>query len=327
MSKKISIIIPVYKVEQYLDECVKSVVNQIYKNLEIILVDDGSPDDSGKMCDEWAKKDNRIVVLHKKNGGLSSARNAGLSVATGDYIAFLDSDDFIATEMCDVLGRMLESHPEACMVGCPFTRNANGKYSIFKIGDVDYQDGKFFTIKAFMDMLLSRRIDSASTNKIYRHDFIKHKFTEGRTAEDLLFLYNNCKENYFSNMTFLMCSTPFYYYRVRVDSICVQDKRYINPMHIDAIKNTNEIIEDIKKWNQSLLPLIYKRQEQHIIIEKKQLVLTEAVSREKYPEMCQYIDDTLNSISVFRKGMAMKIRIKIFICKYAPFLWKLKDGE
>ena len=81
----ISIIIPVYKVEAYLKECLDSVINQTYKDLEIILVDDGSPDNSGKMCDEYAQKDSRIKVIHKENGGLSSARNAGLDIATGEY--------------------------------------------------------------------------------------------------------------------------------------------------------------------------------------------------------------------------------------------------
>ena len=96
--KLISVIIPIYKVEQYLDECVESIIKQTYKNLEIILVDDGSPDGCPQMCDEWARKDERIRVVHKKNGGLSSARNAGLDVATGEYVSFVDSDDFIATD-------------------------------------------------------------------------------------------------------------------------------------------------------------------------------------------------------------------------------------
>ena len=84
-SELISIIVPVYKVEKYLDKCVESIVEQTYKNLEIILVDDGSPDNCPAMCDEWAKKDSRIKVIHKKNGGLSSARNSGLDGCTGDY--------------------------------------------------------------------------------------------------------------------------------------------------------------------------------------------------------------------------------------------------
>lgn len=94
-SPLISIIVPVYNVEKYLDRCVESIVSQTYKNLEIILVDDGSPDNCPALCEEWAEKDRRIKVIHKKNGGVSSARNAGVEGAKGDYIAFVDSDDYI----------------------------------------------------------------------------------------------------------------------------------------------------------------------------------------------------------------------------------------
>lgn len=99
MSEKISVIVPVYKVEKYLDKCVSSIVNQTYKNLEIILVDDGSPDNCPAMCDAWAEKDDRVKVIHKKNGGLSDARNAGMKIAIGEFIGFVDSDDWIAPGM------------------------------------------------------------------------------------------------------------------------------------------------------------------------------------------------------------------------------------
>ncbi len=95
MGRRVSIIVPVYKVEKYLDRCVESIVNQSYKDIEIILVDDGSPDDCPQMCDVWAEKDPRIVVVHKKNGGLSDARNVGIKHATGQYLMFVDSDDML----------------------------------------------------------------------------------------------------------------------------------------------------------------------------------------------------------------------------------------
>ena len=103
MNPLISVIVPVYKAEKYLDKCVQSIVNQTYKNLEIILVDDGSPDNCPEMCDEWAKKDSRIKVIHKENGGVSSARNAGLDNSFGDYIGFVDSDDFIENDFYECL--------------------------------------------------------------------------------------------------------------------------------------------------------------------------------------------------------------------------------
>lgn len=101
--RKISIIVPVYKVDKYLNRCVESIVNQTYKDLEIILIDDGSPDSCPVLCDEWAKRDNRIKVIHKQNAGVSAARNAGIEIATGDYIGFVDSDDYIQPQMFEKL--------------------------------------------------------------------------------------------------------------------------------------------------------------------------------------------------------------------------------
>lgn len=106
--ERISVIIPIYKVEDYLDKCVQSIVNQTYQNLEIILVDDGSPDRCGQMCEDWAGKDSRIKVVHKENGGLSDARNAGLAVATGDLVSFIDSDDWIEPDFLQTLYDAME---------------------------------------------------------------------------------------------------------------------------------------------------------------------------------------------------------------------------
>lgn len=109
-NEKVSVIVPIYNVEAYLPQCVDSILNQTYDNLEIILVDDGSPDNCGAICDEYAAKDCRIRVIHQENGGLSAARNAGLDIADGEYIAFVDSDDFIADTMIE---RLLRSAAEA----------------------------------------------------------------------------------------------------------------------------------------------------------------------------------------------------------------------
>ena len=106
----ISVIVPVFNVEKYLNKCLSSVVCQTHKNLEIILIDDGSTDSSGKLCDEWALKDSRIKVVHKQNGGLSSARNEGLNIATGNFIAFVDSDDHIEPDMIETLLKNLRAN-------------------------------------------------------------------------------------------------------------------------------------------------------------------------------------------------------------------------
>lgn len=105
----ISIVIPVYKVELYLEKCIESIINQTYKNLEIIIVDDGSPDNCPKICDEYAQKDNRIKVIHKENGGLSDARNAGIDVAAGKYIAFVDSDDYVSNDYIEYMYNLIKN--------------------------------------------------------------------------------------------------------------------------------------------------------------------------------------------------------------------------
>lgn len=106
----LSVIVPVYKVEPFLKRCVDSIIHQTYKNLEIILVDDGSPDNCGAICDEYANKDDRIKVIHKENGGQSSARNVGIAIAKGDYIAFVDSDDWIDSDMYETLIGLAEKY-------------------------------------------------------------------------------------------------------------------------------------------------------------------------------------------------------------------------
>ena len=104
--KLISVIVPVYNVERYLEKCIESICHQTFSNMEIILVDDGATDNSGFVCDEWALRDSRIRVIHKENGGLSDARNAGIEIASGSWLAFIDSDDFITA---DTLERMYEA--------------------------------------------------------------------------------------------------------------------------------------------------------------------------------------------------------------------------
>ena len=124
---KISIIIPVYNVEQYLGRCMESVLNQTYKNIEVILIDDGSKDRSSSMCDEWKAKDDRVVVIHQKNAGAGAARNAGLAIANGELIGFVDSDDWIQLNMYETLINAIKKYPEADIAECKTTRTDGRK--------------------------------------------------------------------------------------------------------------------------------------------------------------------------------------------------------
>ena len=136
MSPLVSVIIPVYKVEDYLDDTVSCMLNQTYSNLEIILVDDGSPDRCGEMCDAYAVKDARVKVIHKPNGGLSSARNAGVEVCKGDYIAFIDSDDVASTDYIEFLLRLCQNY-KADMAVCLTRDFQDGNQPVYDLG-IDY---------------------------------------------------------------------------------------------------------------------------------------------------------------------------------------------
>ena len=115
MEELISVIVPIYKVEDYLDRCIQSLVNQTYKNLEIILVDDGSPDDCPRICDEWEKRDHRIKVIHQENKGLSAARNVAMRICTGEYLIFVDGDDVISNDMIESLYQASQKTKADCI--------------------------------------------------------------------------------------------------------------------------------------------------------------------------------------------------------------------
>ncbi len=179
----ISIIVPVYKVEQYLDKCVQSIVEQTYENLEIILVDDGSPDNCPKMCDTWAKKDSRIKVIHKQNGGVSSARNMALDIAKGEYIGFVDSDDYIKSNMYETLISMMINN-DLELSNCGYT------YSLENESCKSYDEIAFMDIdEAANAMICTGEISSYLFCKLFKSEYIKElRFDTSITiAEDLIF--------------------------------------------------------------------------------------------------------------------------------------------
>lgn len=186
--EKVSVIIPIYNVEKYLRESIDSVINQTYKNLEIILVDDESQDNCGAICEEYAKKDDRIKVIHKKNGGLSDARNKGLEIATGEYIMFLDSDDFFEINACEVLYNEISSK-KADMVTANYIQvDDDGTKWEKPIFDVNKFRNFEISINDFGDSFYV--MNSPVCNKIFRKKFLDEinvKFQFGLPAEDAMF--------------------------------------------------------------------------------------------------------------------------------------------
>lgn len=181
----ISIIVPVYKVEDYLDECISSIVNQTYENLEIILVDDGSPDRCPQICDNWAKADSRVRVVHKQNGGASSARNAGLEIAQGEYIGFVDSDDVVAADMYEILLKALCSSDRkvAC---CMYTKDMKDVEMPSKRAN---SGTKSFDVKETVEGILKGWCGTSFWQRLFHHTALKGiRFPEGETNEEFSLL-------------------------------------------------------------------------------------------------------------------------------------------
>ena len=245
----ISIIIPVYNVEKYLDKCIESVKNQSYKNIEIVLVDDGSPDKCPEMIDEYAKSDKRIRAIHKKNGGLSDARNEGLKNSNGEYITFIDSDDYISEDYVETLYNLIK------------------KYNVKLSGtahQVIYKDGNIITKKAEKESVLTDKealekllyddgIDLTACMKMFHRDLFKDiKFPVGRLYEDAATTYKFI----IAAKKMAVSDAKTYNYVMRSDSI---SNCKFHPKKMDLITSTEEMTTAIKKKYKDLDKAVNRR--------------------------------------------------------------------
>lgn len=207
--KKVSIVIPVYNVEKYIRECLDSIINQTYKNLEIILVDDESKDKSGIICDEYAIKDSRIKVVHKKNGGAASARNIALDLLTGDYISFIDSDDYVASQYIEYLVKYLEQNNADISI-CSY-------YDLYTDNMIQYDlANKTFTKKQYLENFLRDWTSGILWNKLFKKELLEHvRFIEGRRIDDEFFTYKGV----LNSECVIQFNIPLIYYRQRISSV------------------------------------------------------------------------------------------------------------
>ena len=219
MTEKITVIVPVYNVENYLNKCLDSLINQTYKNLEIIVINDGSTDNSGIICQEYAQKDNRIIYIEKENGGLSDARNVGLDKMTGSYVTFIDSDDWVEPDYVEVLYNKLIEYQADIAVGnyCKFNESDSNFY--FHISGNYFE--KLYDNVSIVDCLndSNRLLNSAlivAWGKIYRKEIISNfRFPVGRVTEDAVF---NLKI-LLASKSIVYINKASYIYRVRSGSI------------------------------------------------------------------------------------------------------------
>ncbi len=235
---KVSVIVPIYKVEKYIKKCVDSIVGQTLPDIEIILVDDGSPDDCGAICEDYAKQDLRIKVIHKANEGLSEARNTGINAATSEYIGFVDGDDYVAPDMYEVLYKNI-TEQNADVAGC-------GLYDCYTDRKVPQYSGQdeFLILnnkEALGVALEGVKFSVNAVNKLYKKRFFEEiKFPKGRLSEDAFTIPKVLA----SAATVVFDSSPKYYYMHRGESITTSA---FKRQDFDVISAYEQNLELVKK--------------------------------------------------------------------------------
>lgn len=294
MNPLVSIIVPVYKVEEYLDECVESLVNQTYSDIEIILVDDGSPDNCPQICDKWALRDNRIKVIHKANGGVSSARNAGLDIANGEWIWFVDSDD---TVEANALEELLSNTDDSDLI--VFASSTDELYT---------KDEKFFD-----EYYFKYRFGFGPCNKLYKKSIIKDNGlqfdTQETVGEDLLF--NITYYQYANNYRFIMPN--YYHYRVRENSAMQSNNEKRIEQQLRLYSKIYDIYRD--KVDERILAQLYIM---HLISG-----INQCGKQNIDDEKIKIIQDSVKKYN-FKKDVFKKATSSFLDCENASFLGRIR---
>lgn len=302
----ISIIIPVYKVEAYLKNCIESVIGQTYKNLEIILVDDGSPDNCSKICDEYASIDNRIKVIHKENGGLSSARNAGLDIATGDYLSFIDSDDFVSKEFIEKLHSLCVNNDTEISI-CDYMQFQDE----VELKDVEVKIDTYSPHGIQKNMYSNDYAKMVVVwNKLYKKSLYENlRFPIGKINEDEFTTY---KVFYNTKKNVVVTNEPLYFYRYNENSI--MGKKY-NIKRLDVLDAYEERKKFYKQLDEKELfeRTVIKYQEfimDHFLWTKEYIEDSEKIAKEIFKKAKENYEDYKK---IENKPIKKKIKINFFM--------------
>lgn len=260
----ISVIVPIYNVEKYLDRCVKSICEQSYRNLEIILVDDGSGDMCGAMCDTYANHDSRVLVVHKENGGLSDARNAGLNICSGTYVTFIDSDDYIEHDYIETLYSALVENQADISIGDYFYETENGLTinSYLNSGKVRILDQK----EAIGELCKLKLFSNSAWGKLYPTKFfLDIRYPKGKIYEDIPITYRLILKA--GKIAF--CEKPIYHYIYRLQAI---SKGNFKPQRLDALQFVRQMKDDIAQIYPEYTELLANREFEECIYIYKSLM-------------------------------------------------------
>jgi glycosyltransferase involved in cell wall biosynthesis len=292
----VSVIIPVYQVEAYINRCVDSVLNQKYRELEVILVDDGSPDRCGAICDEYALKDNRIVVIHKKNGGLSSARNAALDICKGEYIMFVDSDDYVEPDFCESAMSVVE-HDQVLCASFGYFEHLNSKITTFCTRNPRVVSSQ----EAINSLIVSNDvIFNLTWNKIYHKSLFENlRFPIGKHFEDQGTTYKLID---LAGKIYVSSAVSYHYVR-RGDSITQSDSVYT----VESPKNINDLFDlwyerllFLKEKYPDLVSVEYEQLTKHVL--RGMRVLPWQENKELINKFRSFLDENENEVKALHLG-------------------------
>lgn len=311
MTDTISVVVPIYNVEKYIRSCIESIIEQTYKNLEIILVDDGSPDNCGIICDEYASKDKRIKVIHKVNGGLSDARNIGISIAKGEFISFVDSDDTIEKDMYETLLNAIYTY-NADIAEC-------GYYKVYpdKIIQPKYlRETKCFnTYNALEELISFGYFQTVVWNKLYKTNTIKGiMFPVGRINEDEFWTYK-----VFSEAKRLVYVNKIKYYYLQRPGSIMQNE--YNVKRLDALDAHNERLRFISNKYPELYNIAEKYYVLHSLLQYNNLLKSKGLDNTKkflYEIRCWLLDNYKKLLSNPQMGKT-KLWLRLF--NLSPWLY------
>lgn len=306
----ISVIVPIYNVEKYLERCVNSILNQTYKNIEIILVNDGSPDQCLNICKKYKNTDKRIKIIDKKNGGLSSARNAGLDIAQGEYISFIDSDDWIEMDFLEVLRTNLIKS-DSDIAQCEFKKVYDNNIKNKDLENKTYNTEKISNIKALENLYNENYISTVVFwNKLYKKEiFTNLRFKEGIINEDEDLIYKVL----YKSKSIINVKIKLYNYLIREDSIMGES---INYKKLDIIEIMQERILFFKSRKLELLEKLTLQAYFRILIDLGSKIYYSDLGNknEILYKIMSKIDSNKKTISKFSDN---NILIKLFLLTYS----------
>ncbi|WP_432629603.1 glycosyltransferase family 2 protein [Brotaphodocola sp.] len=301
----VSVIVPVYNVEKYLKECVDSILGQSWQNYEMILVDDGSTDSSGKICDDYALKNKKIKVVHKKNGGLSSARNSGIDIAKGNYIAFVDSDDVLHTDYLKVMIELIKKE-SADLVACDFVKGMNCCWEKNIEQQLDIRCGD----DVLDQMNNNDVIVTVAWNKLYDKKFFQDyqlRYPEGKIHEDMFLtpqILHLAKKMVITNQ-------KLYFYRQRENSIM---NSKFSKKQLDILEAIEFRITLLNKWNKT--ELLVREYESYIRKCKELYQKMQKDDSQVYQKACDKIEAKIKEISknpIIFNELNWKYKIKLIL--------------